>query len=303
MGATTALAGVLMVLTWGSSSVATKVGMGGYDPGQLTLLRFLITAGVMILFALATRMRLPERRDILPLIGLGLIGISITQFTFTYGMVNVDPGTAMFLVSTVPVMTAVIARFTLGERLTIAGWSGIGLTVVGTTVLVLGKGQGVDYTRGALILLFGAFTEAWYYILQKPFLRRYSGVEVSTWALIAATLPMLVFLPGIGGQVASASIEETGAVVYVALGAGVVGYACMAIVNSRLPASVAAVLMAGLPPVALVTAWIWIGDVPAMVSILGGAMSLAGMLLVTLRGAAVPVPDADPATVTALAGD
>ena len=303
MGASTALAGVLMVLTWGSSSVATKVGMGGYDPGQLTLLRFLITAGVMILFALATRMRLPERRDILPLIGLGLIGISITQFTFTYGMVNVDPGTAMFLVSTVPVMTAVIARFTLGERLTIAGWSGIGLTVVGTTVLVLGKGQGVDYTRGALILLFGAFTEAWYYILQKPFLRRYSGVEVSTWALIAATLPMLVFLPGLGGQVASASIEETGAVVYVALGAGVVGYACMAIVNSRLPASVAAVLMAGLPPVALVTAWIWIGDVPAMVSILGGAMSLAGMLLVTLRGAAVPVPDADPATVTALAGD
>lgn len=303
MGASTALAGVLMVLTWGSSSVATKVGMGGYDPGQLTLLRFLITAGVMILFALATRMRLPARRDILPLIGLGLIGISITQFTFTYGMVNVDPGTAMFLVSTVPVMTAVIARFTLGERLTIAGWSGIGLTVVGTTVLVLGKGQGVDYTRGALILLFGAFTEAWYYILQKPFLRRYSGVEVSTWALIAATLPMLVFLPGLGGQVASASIEETGAVVYVALGAGVVGYACMAIVNSRLPASVAAVLMAGLPPVALVTAWIWIGDVPAMVSILGGAMSLAGMLLVTLRGAAVPVADAEPATVTALAGD
>ena len=303
MGASTALAGVLMVLTWGSSSVATKVGMGGYDPGQLTLLRFLITAGVMILFALATRMRLPARRDILPLIGLGLIGISITQFTFTYGMVNVDPGTAMFLVSTVPVMTAVIARFTLGERLTIAGWSGIGLTVVGTTVLVLGKGQGVDYTRGALILLFGAFTEAWYYILQKPFLRRYSGVEVSTWALIAATLPMLIFLPGLGGQVASASIEETGAVVYVALGAGVVGYACMAIVNSRLPASVAAVLMAGLPPVALVTAWIWIGDVPAMVSILGGAMSLAGMLLVTLRGAAVPVPYADPATATALAGD
>ena len=39
--------------------------------------------------------------------------------------------------------------------------------------------------------------------------------------------------------------------------------------------------------VALVTAWIWIGDVPAMVSILGGAMS-AGMLLVSLRGA-VPV--------------
>jgi drug/metabolite transporter (DMT)-like permease len=301
-GATTALAGGLMMLTWGSSSVATKVGMGAYDPGQLTLFRFLITSAVMILFAAATRMRPPERGDVLPFVGLGIIGISITQFTFTYGMVSVDPGTATFLVSTVPVMAAVIARFTLGERLTVAGWTGIALTVVGTTVLVLGKGQGVDYTRGALILLFGAFTEAWYYILQKPFLRRYSGIEVSTWALIAATLPMLFFLPGLGGQVGAASPTQTGSVVYVALGAGVVGYACMAIVNSRLPASVAAVLMAGLPPVALAVAWVWLGDVPAIVSVFGGALSLVGVLMVTTRGTAVTAPAIEPATVAVPAG-
>lgn len=302
-GATTALAGVLMVLTWGSSSVATKVGMGGYDPGQLTLFRFLITSAVMILFAAATRMRLPDRRDVLPLVGLGVVGISIVQFTFTYGMVSVDPGTATFLVSTVPVMAAVIARFVLGERLTVAGWTGIALTVVGTTVLVLGKGQGIDYTRGALILLFGAFAEAWYYILQKPFLQRYSGIEVSTWALIAATLPMLVYLPGLGGQIDAASAVETGAVAYVALGAGVVGYACMAIVNSRMPASVAAVLMAGLPPVALVVAWIWLGTVPPVLSVLGGLVSLGGVVLVTLRGTAAAAPEIEPAAVAAPAGD
>jgi drug/metabolite transporter (DMT)-like permease len=218
-------------------------------------------------------------------------------------MVNVDPGTAMFLVSTVPVMTAVIARFALGERLSIAGWSGIALTVVGTTVLVLGKGQGIDYTTGALILLFGAFTEAWYYILQKPFLRRYSGIEVSTWALIAATFPMLIFVPGLSGQIASATVEETGAVVYVALGAGVVGYACMAIVNSRMPASVAAVLMAGLPPVALIVAWVWLGTVPPALSVLGGALSLAGVLLVTLCGTEAELSELDSAPVAVPAGD
>lgn len=157
---TTAIAGVLMVLTWGSSSVATKVGMGGYDPGQLTLLRFLITSAVMIAFAAVTRMRLPERRDILPLIGLGLIGVSVTQFTWAYGMTEVDPGTATFLVSTVPIITAVIARFVLSERLTAAGWISIAFTASGTTMLVLGQSQGLDYTRGALILLLGAFTEA-----------------------------------------------------------------------------------------------------------------------------------------------
>ena len=302
--ATTVLAGLLMVLTWGSSSVATKVGMDGYDPGQLTLLRFLITSAVVILFATATRMRLPAREDVLPLIGLGIIGISIVQLTFTYGMVSVDPGTATFLVSTVPVMAAVIARFALGERLTAAGWTGIALTVIGTTVLVLGKGQGIDYTRGALILLLGAFAEAWYYILQKPFLRRYRGIEVSTWALVAATLPMLIFLPGLGGQIAGASFEATGAVVYVALGAGVVGYVCMSVVNARVPAAAAAVLMAGMPPVALLVAWVWIDVVPPALSILGGVLSLAGVVLVTLRGAAAPQPQRDAAPGLAVpAGD
>jgi drug/metabolite transporter (DMT)-like permease len=68
-------------------------------------------------------------------------------------------------------------------------------------------------------------------------------------------------------------------------------------VNSRLPASAAAVLLALLPPVALVTAWLWLGVVPRPVAVIGGLISLAGVLLVTLRGqeAAVALADVAPA--------
>jgi len=66
MDATTALAGALMVFAWGTSAVATKVGLESYDPGPWTLLRFAITCTVMLGWALATRMRLPARRDVLP---------------------------------------------------------------------------------------------------------------------------------------------------------------------------------------------------------------------------------------------
>jgi drug/metabolite transporter (DMT)-like permease len=96
----------------------------------------------------------------------------------------------------------------------------------------------------------------------------------------------------------------TGSVVYVALGAGVVGYVSMSIVNSRLPASVAAVLMAGLPPVALVVAWAWLGVVPPPLSVFGGLVSLAGVLLVTLRGAATGTPGIEePPSLAAQAAD
>lgn len=300
MDAGTVTAALLMTMTWGSSAVATKVGLASYSPGQLTLLRFIVTGAVMVLYALVTHMRLPARRDILPVIGLGLIGISITQLAFSFGIASVDPGTATFLISTVPVMTAILARFWLGEHLSLAGWLGIGLTVIGTVVLVLGQGEGLAFTRGALILLFGALSEALYFILQKPFLQRYSSQEVSTWSLIAASFPLFIFLPPLPAQFHAAAPGDTAAVVYAALGAGVVGYFCMAFVNARLPASITAVLMAGMPPVALVAAWLWIGVAPPLLSILGGLVSVAGLLIVTLKGRAPATGDAPLAAVVPL---
>lgn len=286
MTAGTVSAALLMMLTWGSSAVATKVGLASYSPGQLTLLRFIVTASLMVLYALVTRMRLPARRDILPIVGLGLIGISITQLSFSFGISSVDPGTATFLISTVPVMTAILARFWLREQLSLAGWAGISLTVIGTVVLVLGQGEGLAFTRGAVILLIGASAEAFYFILQKPFLQRYTSREVSTWTLIAASLPLLIFFPALPAQFQAASFGDTAAVLYAALGAGVIGYFCMAYVNARMPASITAVLMAGMPPVALISAWLWIGVAPPLLSILGGLVSVAGLLLVTLKGRA-----------------
>jgi len=292
LDAGTVSAALLMTITWGSSAVATKVGLASYGPGQVTLLRFIITGSLMVLYAILTRMRLPARSDILPIIGLGLIGISITQLGFSFGITSVDPGTATFLISTVPVMTAILARFWLGEQLSLAGWLGIGLTVIGTVVLVLGQGEGLAFTRGALLLLFGAFSEALYFILQKPFLRRYTSQEVSTWALITASVPLVIFLPLLPAQFQAAAPGDTAAVVYAAVGAGVIGYVCMAYVNARMPASIAAVLMAGMPPVALLTAWLWIGVTPPRLSILGGLVSLGGVLLVTLKGRAPATGDA-----------
>ncbi len=288
----TLAAAALMVLMWGSSPVATKIGLGSYQPGQWTLLRFLVTSAVMAGIAATIHLRPPRREDILPMIGLGMIGISINQLCFSFAMQHVDAGTATFLVATVPVMTALLARFILQDRLTRAGWMGIALTVAGTAVLVLGQGRTIGFTLGALALLLGALSEALYYIFQKPLLLKYSSSEVSAWTLIASTLPLLIFLPALPAQALAATPLHTGMALYAGLGAGVIGYLCMSVTNARMPASASAVLMALLPPVALVFSWWWLGTVPPALSIAGGLVSLAGVLLVTLRGHASPPHDA-----------
>jgi drug/metabolite transporter (DMT)-like permease len=288
-GHSTVLAAVVMVITWGSSAVFVRIGLEGYSPAHLTLFRFLVISAALLIVAAVTRMRVPPLRDWLPIGALAFVGITLTQLAFAFGVESVDPGTATFLIATLPVMAALLARFLLGERLTGAGWTGIVITLVGTGILVAGQREAVGFTTGALILLGAALSEALYYIFQKPLLRRYSSLELSTWALIASTIPLLIFLPGLPTEIGQASLRETGSIVFIALGAGVVGYVCMAVVNTHWPASVAAILMAALPPVALVTAWLVLDVVPPFLSIVGGLISLSGVWLVTRYGKAPPV--------------
>jgi drug/metabolite transporter (DMT)-like permease len=47
----------------------------------------------------------------------------------------------------------------------------------------------------------------------------------------------------------------------------------------RMPASQAAVGVAGIPVAAVAIAWLWLGELPAVASIIGGALILAGVML------------------------
>ncbi|WLT32107.1 DMT family transporter [Geothrix sp. PMB-07] len=293
-----AIAGVLLL--WASAFAGIRAGLrlsstgtpgaDGYGPGELALLRFGTASIALGIFAMATRMRLPERAD-LPRIGLaGFLGISVYHVALNFGEVTVNAGAASMLISAGPVFTALLSALFLNERLTRLGWSGIFLAFVGVSLIALSGGKGLRFTPGALLILLSAAVAAIYSILSKQSLRRYRAIEFTCYSIWAGTLPMLVFLPGLLHRAPTAAPAATFAVMYLGIFPAAIAYVLWNYALSRMPASLLSSFLYLSPVIACFIAWVWLGEVPAFLTLVGGAIAILGVILVQTRGQHLEAP-------------
>lgn len=287
-----AIAGVLLL--WASAFAGIRAGMrltpagmpgaDGYGPGQLALLRFGTASIVLALYALATKMRLPERRD-LPVIALsGFLGISVYHVALNFGEVTVQAGAASLLISAGPVFTALLSAVFLRERLTRTGWGGILVAFTGVALIALSGSRGLRFTPGALLILLSAAVAAIYSILSKRSFKRHTALEFTCYSIWAGTLPMLVFLPGLAHQLPMAAPSATLAVVYLGIFPGAIAYVLWNLALSRMPASLLSSFLYLSPVLASFIAWVWLGELPTLLTLLGGAIAILGVILVQTKG-------------------
>ena len=112
-------AALATLVVWSSafSAVSIVVGPGGgYGPGEMALLRFLVASATMGVIALATRMRLPALKDLPNIAAAAIFGITIYHLCFTWGETTVSPGAAALVIASGPIWTALLAIVFLGER-------------------------------------------------------------------------------------------------------------------------------------------------------------------------------------------
>lgn len=274
------------VVLWASAFPAVRAALKGYDPGHLALLRFLVASAALAAYAAVIRLRLPRLRD-LPVVALcGFLGISVYHTALNYGELTVTAGSAALLVNTAPVFTALLAALFLGERLRVWGWLGIGVSFTGAALIGVGESRGLDFDPGALLLLLSALAFSVYAVVQRPVLSRTTPLRFTTAAIWAGTLPLLLFAPGALEEVRAAPAEATLAVVYLGVFPSAVAYITWARVLARMPAPSAAGFLYLVSPLTIPIAWLWLGEAPAPLSLLGGALALLGVVILGARGRA-----------------
>ena len=287
-----AIAGVLLL--WSSAFAGIRAGLrilpggglgpDGYGPGELALLRFGTASLALAGYALATRMRMPGWSDLPGIFLAGFLGISVYHVALNFGEVTVHAGAASLLIAAGPVFTALLSAAFLQERLTRTGWGGILLAFAGVALIALSSGKGLRFTPGALLILLSAAVAAVFSILSKKSLRRYAALEFTSYAIWAGTLPMLVFLPGLIHRFHTAAPPATFAVIYLGLFPAAIAYVLWNYALSRMPASLLSSFLYLSPVLAILIAWAWLGEVPSLLTVLGGAIAIAGVIVVQTRG-------------------
>lgn len=268
---------VVTVLAWASAFVAIRFVGRDFSPGALTLGRLFIGALVLTATVLTQRRVRLARRDwgLVTIIGVAWFGIY--NLALNAGERTVDAGTAAMLIQVAPILIGVLAGVFLGEgfpRMLVIG----GLVAfAGTVVIGISTSTGRADATGVLLVLVSAVVYSVAMVTQKIVLRRVPGLQV-TW--LACVIGMVVCLPFLGSllrDLAAAPTTSIVGVVYLGVVPTAIAFTTWAYALSRTSAGRLGVTTYAVPPLAIALGWVLLQEVPTLVAVLGGALSLIGV--------------------------
>lgn len=276
------------MIGWASGFAGIRASLlGGFTAGHLMLFRFLIASLLFGLYAIYAypHFKLPAKTDVLRIFLLGIIGITFYHFGVTFGQQTVSAGTASMIIGSGPIATTLIAVFILKERMEWFGWVGLAVGFIGIFFITIGStGAVFTISKGLILLFFAMVSTSVFFVYQKPLFTRYRPIELTAYFTWAGTIPMLYFLPGLWETLQSVTLEANLAAIYVGAIPAALCYVTWATALSLGNVSVVSSMLYLEPPIAILIAWIWLQELPSVLSMIGGFIAISSVAIVNLIG-------------------
>lgn len=158
------------VIVWGSNFIFGKILVEYFPPSMITMLRLLMIVLFLIglSFFYRYRQKLANKKDILLIILLGIVGVFLNQWSFFMGLVTADPTTAALILATTPIVTGFLAAIFLKEKITVRMVIGSFVAIIGIFYVVTnGSLASIQVDSGLLWIVLTMVTFAFMIIITR----------------------------------------------------------------------------------------------------------------------------------------
>lgn len=285
------LAALGAAVLWGASFLLTKIVLTQLGPLATAGLRWGVAALALMALSCATaRSRNILRRAVYhhgwTFVGLGLVGVSLFYTLQNLALVYTTSIDVGLIMNGVPILTAVLGVWLLGERLTHRATAGAVVALVGVTLITWGGLVEENVATSArlwgdLLAVLATLLAALYTVGGKRAVTIYDPLTVTTLAGVFGAL-MLLPMAAWDGLTLRLPISVWLAVLGLALGSGAAANWLWWSAARRLPVSRAGAFLYVTPLVSTILGVAVLGEPLTMATLAGAGFVVGGVMLVQM---------------------
>ena len=281
------------VIFWGVSFIAIKVALKEIHPFMLLTLRYAIGALLLFFFQYQrdkTFLKQFAYRDWIHIVILATVGVSGLGLLQTYGLVYTSAINTGWIIAINPILITVAARFFLDEAITTRKIAGILLGFFGL-FLIITRGVfsfslfGFASTFGDLLVFASAIAWTTFTVGGKGFLSRFSPLSSVTVIMVSGfllILPLGILRGGWGNLLHLSPLTWMG-VLFLGIFCSGLGYLFWYSALEKKDSGSVGMYLYLEPLVTLIGASLFLGEPIYWITLVGGAMTLAGVYLATWK--------------------
>jgi drug/metabolite transporter (DMT)-like permease len=189
---------LLTAVFWGGTFIAGRVVAKDVGPYSAAFLRFAIASVFLLLLTWKAegKLPMPMRRQILPVILLGMTGVFSYNVFFFKGLKIINAGRASLIIANNPVFIALLAAYFFKQKLHLIKVAGIIISVTGA-IIVISRGNLTEIVTthvgwGELYIFFCVISWVTFSLIGKRVLSSMSPLVSISYSSLIGTVALFI---------------------------------------------------------------------------------------------------------------